>query len=172
MAFQAEETHADTDSKFFRKQYRLFHATFAQFCYVGGQAAIARTFINYVTEVKGTISSTGARYLAGAQGTFALDRFAGSAMMKFMKPCYIFLVYMTLSVVFLVPTITERGTPGLAVLYLVFFFESIIFPTIVALGIRGLGRHSKRGSGFIVGGVCGGAVVPPRLFIASDSQKP
>ncbi|KAH6622487.1 major facilitator superfamily domain-containing protein [Boeremia exigua] len=171
MAFQAEETRAGTDDKPFRRQYRLFHATFAQFCYVGGQVAIAGAFINYVTEVKGTSSATGARYLAGAQGTFALGRFAGSAMMKFMKPRWIFLVYMTLSVIFLVPTITERGNPGLIVLYLVFFFESIIFPTIVALGMRGLGRHSKRGSGFIVGGVCGGAVVPPLLFVASDSQN-
>jgi FHS family L-fucose permease-like MFS transporter len=54
--------------------------------------------------------------------------------------------------------------------YLTLFFESIIFPTIVALGMRGLGKYSKRGSGFIVGGVCGGAVVPPLLFVASDRQ--
>lgn len=37
MAFQAEETHADTDQKPFHKQYRLFHAAFAQFCYTGAQ---------------------------------------------------------------------------------------------------------------------------------------
>ena len=54
-------------------------------------------------------------------------------------------------------------------LYIVLFFESICFPTIVALGMRGLGRHSKRGSGWIVGGVCGGAVVPPALGAAADS---
>lgn len=53
-------------------------------------------------------------------------------------------------------------------LYIVLFFESICFPTIVALGMRGLGRHSKRGSGWIVGGVCGGAVVPPALGAAAD----
>jgi hypothetical protein len=35
MAFQAEETHAGSDNKPFRKQYRLFHAAFAQFCYTG-----------------------------------------------------------------------------------------------------------------------------------------
>jgi FHS family L-fucose permease-like MFS transporter len=52
----------------------------------------------------------------------------------------------------------------------VLFFESIIFPTIVALGMRGLGKYSKRGSGFIVAGVAGGAVVPPILFAASDAQ--
>ena len=56
-------------------------------------------------------------------------------------------------------------------LYLVLFFESVCFPTIVALGIRGLGRHYKRGSGFIVGGVCGGAVVPPILGHVADMRN-
>lgn len=42
MAFQAEETHASADTaKPFLKQYRLFHASFAQFCYTGAQVAIA-----------------------------------------------------------------------------------------------------------------------------------
>lgn len=40
MAFQAQETHANADEKPFRKQYRLFHAAFAQFCYTGAQVAI------------------------------------------------------------------------------------------------------------------------------------
>lgn len=43
MAFQAEESRASEDSdKPFIKQYRLFHASFAQFCYTGAQIAIAR----------------------------------------------------------------------------------------------------------------------------------
>ena len=41
MEFQAESTHANTAVKPFYKQYRLFHATFAQFCYTGAQVAIA-----------------------------------------------------------------------------------------------------------------------------------
>ena len=71
-------------------------------------------------------------------------------------------------------------------LYVVLFFESVCFPTIVALGIRGLGRHYKRGSGWIVGGVlgehtiledvreddtnlgAGGACVPPLTGKAAD----
>ena len=42
-------------------------------------------------------------------------------------------------------------------LNLCLFFESVCFPTIVAIGIRGLGRHTKRGAGWIIGGVIGGA---------------
>lgn len=41
MEFQAEEADARTDVQPFRKQYRLFHAAFAQFCYTGAQVAIA-----------------------------------------------------------------------------------------------------------------------------------
>jgi FHS family L-fucose permease-like MFS transporter len=41
MAYQAEETHSTEEKLPFRKQYRLFHASFAQFCYVGAQVAIA-----------------------------------------------------------------------------------------------------------------------------------
>lgn len=58
----------------------------------------------------------------------------------------------------------------MSMLFIVLFFESIIFPTIVALGMRGLGKYSKRGSGFIIAGVSGGAVVPPLLFVAADSR--
>ena len=56
-------------------------------------------------------------------------------------------------------------------LYVTLFFESICFPTIVALGMRGLGKYSKRGSGFIVGGVCGGAVVPPILGATATARS-
>lgn len=162
MAFQAEETHAGTDEKSFFQQYRLFHAAFAQFCYTGAQVAIAGYFINYVTETRpNTSSSLGAQFLAGAQGAFAIGRFTGVGIMKFVKPRWVFLFYLTGCIIFIAPVITQRGNTGMAMLYLTLFFESICFPTIVALGMRGLGKYSKRGSGWIVGGVCGGAVSRP-----------
>lgn len=102
MAFQAEETHANTDIKPFWQQYRLFHAAFAQFCYTGAQVAIAGYFINYVHEVyagqrnPATLDSFGAQLLAGAQGAFALGRFAGVVIMKFCRPRWVFLFYLTM----------------------------------------------------------------------------
>jgi MFS transporter, FHS family, L-fucose permease len=172
MAFQAEETHAGTDVKPFRKQYRLFHAAFAQFCYTGAQVAIAGYFINYVDETRpGTGDALSARFLAGAQGAFALGRFVGVGLMKYIRPRYVFLVYLTMCIVFIAPAITQRGNIGMSMLFVTLFFESIIFPTIVALGMRGLGKYSKRGSGFIVGGVCGGAVVPPILGATADARS-
>lgn len=169
MAYQAEEIHANADSIPFHKQYHLFHAAFAQFCYTGAQVAIASYFINYVTETRANTSSAlGAKFLAGAQGTFALGRFTGVGLMRFFRPRWVFLFYLTMCIVFIAPSITQIGDTGMSMLYVTLFFESICFPTIVALGIRGLGKYTKRGSGFIVAGVSGGACVPPLLGAVAD----
>lgn len=90
--------------------------------------------------------------------------------MNYVRPRWVFLAFMTFCIVFICPSITQRGNTGMSMLYVTLFFESIIFPTIVALGMRGLGKYSKRGSGFIIAGVAGGAIVPPILFAAADSQ--
>lgn len=162
MQFQAEETNTEADEKPFWKQYKLFHAAFAQFCYTGAQVAIAGYFINYAVYTRpGTSRSTASNLFAGAQAAFAVGRFVGAGVMKYIRPRYIFLIFLSMCVVFSIPAITGRGNTGIAMLYVVLFFESVCFPTIVALGMRGLGRHTKRGSGFIVAGVVGGACVPP-----------
>lgn len=171
MAFQVEVTHSEADDKPFYKQYKLFHATFAQFCYTGAQVAFAAGFINYADYTKpGRSSSTSSKLFAGAQGAFALGRFVGSALMRYVRPRWVFLGFLTMCIVFSGPVITERENTGVAMLFVVLFFESVCFPTIVALGMRGLGRHTKRGSGFIVGGVAGGAVVPPIAFVVGDAK--
>lgn len=169
MARQAVETNTSEGDLPFRKQYRLFHAAFAQFCYTGAQVAVASFFINYAVEVRsGTDSAVGAQLFAGAQAAFTVGRFSGVALMHFFKPRTVFGTYLTGVCIFLIPAIALRGNAAVSMLFIVLFFESICFPTIVALGMRGLGRHSKRGSGLIVGGVFGGAVVPPLTGVVAD----
>lgn len=169
MQFQAEEAHGSSDDQPLWKQYRLFHAALAQFCYTGAQVAIASSFINYAVATKpGTSSSLGSKLFAGAQAAFAIGRFTGSGIMRFVKPRWVFLVFISMCIIFICPAITQHGDTGIAMLYVVLFFESVCFPTIVALGMRGLGRHTKRGSGFIIGGVVGGACVPPLTFVAAE----
>ncbi|KAI1084571.1 MFS general substrate transporter [Whalleya microplaca] len=172
MAYQATETHANADDKPLWKQYRLFHAAFAQFCYTGAQIAIAGYFINYVRDTQpNSTDADASRFLAGAQGVFAGGRFFGVFLMKYIRPRWVFLAFLTCCIIFVAPSITQRGYTGMSMLYVTLFFESICFPTIVALGMRGLGRHTKRGSGFIVGGVMGGACVPPLTGVAADSRQ-
>ena len=173
MEFQAESTRAGTDIKPFRKQYRLFHAAIAQFCSTGAQVAVAGAFINYIVETRleanvPTPVDNAVRILAGAHLIFTLGRFAGSTLMFVVIPRWVLFIFMTACMIFTGPAISGRGDTGMIMIVFVLFCESICFPTIVGLGMRGLGKYSKRGSGFIVAGVAGGAVVPPLLFMFSD----
>ncbi|KIY52035.1 MFS general substrate transporter [Fistulina hepatica ATCC 64428] len=172
MAQQAEIIHSDADEKPFWKQYRLYHAAWAQFCYSGAQTAIGSYFINYATETRpNTSSALGSKFLSVAQGCFAVGRFSGSGLMRFFKPRLVFGVYLAFVIVFNAASIRTRDNTGIAMLMTTMFFESVSYPTIVALGIRGLGKDTKRGSGVIIAGVCGGAVVPPILAAVADAHN-
>ncbi|KAI9923646.1 hypothetical protein ASPWEDRAFT_108598 [Aspergillus wentii DTO 134E9] len=172
MALQVAETQIGEQEVPFRKHYNLFHATVAQFGYTGCQVAIASYFINYCTDASpGTSSATASKLLSGAEGGIAVARFIGAFLMRFIKPRFVFFGYISLMVAFLAASITQRGSTGIAMLFIAMFFESICFPTILALGIRGLGRHYKTGAGLIIGAVCGGAVVPPILGAVADSRN-
>ena len=45
---------------------------------------------------------------------------------------------------------------------------SIMFPTIFALGIHGLGARAKRASAYIVMAIMGGAVIPKLMGAVAD----
>jgi FHS family L-fucose permease-like MFS transporter len=60
------------------------------------------------------------------------------------------------------------GKISLVALLAIFFFMSIMFPTIFALGIHGLGEHTKLGSSAIVMAIVGGAIAPPLMGRVAD----
>jgi len=173
MAYQAELS-VDDDTGFedlpLGKQYTLFYGILAQFCYVGAQVACAGYFINYTQSVKpGTSKATGANYLAVAQGCFAIGRFISSLLLKFTKPRYVLLAFLSMVIVFNCLVLGVSGNAGIASLCMVLFFESCAFPLIFTLSLRGLGRHSKRGASFIISSIGGGALFPPVLGCVADS---
>jgi MFS transporter, FHS family, L-fucose permease len=86
--------------------------------------------------------------------------------MRFIKPRIVLLIYFSGVLAFTAASITQRNNIGIAMLLCALFCESIAFATILALGIRGTGRHTKRASGFTVAGVSGGAAVRHDLFFS------
>lgn len=173
MALQAEQCADLTGyvEKPMSKQYKLFFGIAAQFTYVGGQVAVASQFIHYTLETT-EISFSGAsdRY-ALAQALFAIGRFAAAGLFMFVKPRLVLMVFMTAIMIFIGAAMGTWGEAGFAMLALVLFFESCIFPTIFTLSIRGLGRHTKRGSSWIVASVCGGALFPSLTGLAADNSN-
>lgn len=170
MALQAEQCADLTGyvEKPLNKQYKLFFGVAAQFCYVGAQVAVASRFINYSIETANLTHSVASDRYAIGQSLFAIGRFAAAGLFMFVKPRLVLLVFMTAIMIFIGAAMGVKGEAGFAMLSLVLFFESCIFPTIFTLSIRGLGRHTKRGSSWIVASVCGGALFPSLTGLLAD----
>lgn len=145
----------------FKKQYNLFFGVSSQFCYVGAQVAIANYFINFAQEA-GKLSDESSDLLAVAQGLYAANRFIASGLMMIpaFKPRYMLTAYLTGCVIFIIAAMTTHGNTSIALLIMVFCCESCCFATIFSLGLRGLGRHTKRGGSFLVAAISGGMVFP------------
>lgn len=143
-----------------RRQFVL--SVVAQFCYCAAQTGIFGFFINYVTEMDPGISNLRAsRILAfGGMALFMIGRLSGSFTMKWLAPGRLLTWYSLLSAVCMALVVASVGTLSLYALYLSFFFMSIMFPTIFALGLEGMGVYTKKASSYIVMGVAGGAFSP------------
>lgn len=170
MEFSASQSADLTgfEDKSIFKQHRLIFAVIAQFMYVGAQVSVASQFIKYAQTVAGLTSTNASNRYAVGQACFAVGRFASAGLILVMKPRYILLVSSSFIILFNALAIGIKGEAGLAMLTLVLFFESNQFPLILTLGIRGLGRHTKRGSSWIIAAISGGAFFPPMTGFAAD----
>ena len=144
------------------KRRQFVRSVVAQFCYCAAQTGIFGFFINYVTEMDPGISNLRAsRILAfGGMALFMIGRLSGSFTMKWLAPGRLLTWYSLLSAVCMALGGASVGTLSLYALYLSFFFMSIMFPTIFALGLEGMGVYTKKASSYIVMGVAGGAFSP------------
>ncbi len=161
-------------------------ATLAQFFYVAAQAGIFSFFINYIVSEMPAISSSlahcwpisgrvvnhdaalfvneqGASRLQGfvAFALFTVGRFVGSAILQRVSPHRVLGAYALINVVLCGLVALKLGWISVAAVFLSFYFMSIMFPTIFALGIHGLGAQAKKkASAFIVMSITGGALMP------------
>ena len=146
-------------------------AVVAQFLYVAAQTGINSFFINYVTEEMPQISNLQAsKILAfGGFGLFWLGRFSGSTLfMRIFKPNRILALYAMVNVVTMGFVVAGLGWISVIALFVTYFFESIMFPTIFALGIKELGPLTKKASSFLVMSIVGGALIPVLMGRIAD----
>ena len=134
----------------------------AQFFYVGAQTGINSFFINYVTELNPGINSRNAAFILSfaGMGLFMTGRFIGSWLMnRYPAPK---LLTIAAAGAFLCMLIVVAAIPNLSLAALIttYLFESIMFPTIFALSISGLGDQTKKGSSFLIMSIVGGAIAP------------
>jgi len=166
--------NATNESKPLIKQKHFVQGVIAQFCYVAAQTGIFSYLINFVTDESQTphfANSTGPWFLSIGFALFMVGRMSGSFIMGYFKPARILALY-TICICLLLPVVAGGyGWASLISLYCVFFFMSIMFPTIFAMGIKGLGEKTKKASSFIVMSIVGGALFPAFMGWIADQSS-
>lgn len=153
------------------KQSHFVMGVAAQFSYVAAQTGIFSYLINFVTDVNQHPRfdvKNGPYFLSIGFALFMIGRMSGSYIMGFVKPARILAIYSGLCILLLPVVSMNMGWFSLIALYAVFFFMSIMFPTIFALGIKDLGPQTKKAASFIVMAIVGGAIFPPLMGYVSD----
>jgi len=109
------------------KQYNLFFAFFAQFCYVGAQVTIASFFLNYATENAPIATSDASNMLSYALITFTVGRFVACALATVFQADFMLMVYVLIAIAFNAYVCAGSGISAVGVLIALFFFEAPMY---------------------------------------------
>ena len=141
----------------------------ALFSYEIAEISINSFFINYVVD-DGWMNARDASIVLsfGGLGLFMCGRFAGSWIMQRIRAEKVLLFCAVCTVITSLLIVLNVGIVSLVALFLGYAFEAIMFPTIFALSLRGLGKHTKRASSYLMMSPVGGAVGPLMMGYVAD----
>jgi FHS family L-fucose permease-like MFS transporter len=116
-----------------------------------------------------SLSNKGASSLASVGSLcFLIGRFSGAGLLKRFSAHKMVGVYGLMNVIATILIFLKLGWLSVICVFLTYFFMSIMFPTIFALGIFGLGARAKKASAFIVMAIMGGALLPKVMGAVAD----
>lgn len=146
-------------------------AVLAQFFYVGAQVGIWSYLIRYAQHsLSGLPERRAADFLTIALVLFMCGRFAGTALMRFLSPMRLLATFALVALTLAAVAMLFPGRVGVAALVATGFFMSIMFPTIFALGLRGLDDETRKtASSFLVMAIVGGATLTLLMGAISDA---
>ena len=160
-------------SGFSFRVFRHIHfrwAVLAQFFYVGAQVCVGSFFIRFSRLVIDLPEKQAAIWWGSiALVGFMAGRFVGTFLMRYIRPERLLALYAGINILLLLAAVFTKGYVAVYALMAVPFFMSIMFPTIFALGIRGMGEETKIASSFLVMSIVGGAIFP--LFMGAISDR-
>ena len=115
------------------------------------------------------VSNKLASYLASLGFVcFLTGRFTGAALLRRYSAHRMLGLYGVMNVLMCLLVFCKLGWLSVVCVFLSYFFMSIMFPTIFALGIFGLGARAKKASAYIVMAIMGGALLPKVMGFVAD----
>jgi FHS family L-fucose permease-like MFS transporter len=165
----AESAAHTTDSIWNHKP--LLFGVVAVFLYVGAEVSIGGFLVNYFTmeRIGGLSEETAGRMVSYYWGAAMIGRFFGAVVMRYVQPTAMLAFNGLAAIVLIMVTITSGGDVAMWSILAVGFFNSVMFPTVFTLAIRGLGPLTGQGSGLLCQAIVGGAVLPMLQGAAADA---
>jgi FHS family L-fucose permease-like MFS transporter len=131
--------------------------------YVGAQVGTWSYLIQYVQDNTHLGEKAAANYLIYSLVAFGIGRFASTALMRVVRPNLLMGSYAVINVLLVTVGVLHPSWIGVWAMVLTSFFMSLMFPTIFALGLKGLGPNTKIGGSLIVMAIVGGAILTPLM---------
>jgi FHS family L-fucose permease-like MFS transporter len=148
---------------------RFLLGVLAQFFYVGAQVGVWSFMIRYTqVAMPGTVATQAAGYLTASLVVFMIGRFVGTALMGRIRPLPLLSVFAGAGALCCLFAFAIGGQGGVLALVASSFFMSILYPTIFAEAVDGLGQRTKAASALLVMAIIGGAVFPAVMGLVSD----
>ena len=155
------------------KRYR--EGVIAQFFYVGAQIMCWTFIIQYGTRVfmAEGMEEQAAEVLSQQFNIYAMifficSRFIATFLMKWLKPAVLLSIFGILAMFFTLGVIVFQNRMGIYCLVCVSGCMSLMFPTIYAIALKGLGDDAKFGAAGLIMAILGGSVLPPLQAMIID----
>ena len=162
LSIQATGEQPGSYRRLLRNPHLMF-AVVAQFFYVGAQVSTWSTLIPYMRAYTTTSERTAGYFLTATLATLAIGRIVSTPLMRYISASAMMGSYALVNIVLLAIGITRPGMIGAYAILTTSFFMSMMYPTIFALGVKGLGSDTKLGGSLIVMAIVGGAIFPPAM---------
>ena len=173
--FKEEEKNPAKDNGRFRDLFKIPHfvkGVIAQFFYVGAQVGTWSYFILYVQDYTGEAEKMAGYLLTGTLVAFGAGRFLATWIMQLVPPAKLMGIFSIVNVLLVSISIITAGWIGMWALFFTSFFMSLMYPTIFAMSIKGLGPNTKIGGSVLVMAIIGGAIMTPLMgLIAQETDS-
>src|ERR1700722_8394578 len=144
------------------KQRQLVLGALGIFLYVGAEVSIGSFLINYFTQPE--IGHMTVKAAAGLVSLYWLGamigRFIGAAGLQKLPTRAVLGTVAVVACVLVVISMLSTGWLAMGTIICVGLFNSVMFPSIFALGVEDLGPLTAKGSGLLVQAIVGGAIIP------------
>jgi FHS family L-fucose permease-like MFS transporter len=147
---------------------QLWLAVAANVLNVGAQICVWSNTIFYLKQYTPVSEKTAANFIVYSLVAMWVGRLVSTQIMKYVSPSRLLGIYGVADVLLMTLAVMRPGWGGAYAIVASSFFLSIMFPTIFALGLKGLGENTKLGGSFLVMAIVGGALLPLLLGKIAD----